>query len=296
MSQPHSPTNDGAAALAAFSLVADGYHDLRPSLFDLLPDLHAVRAIQATTDLGPLWLHVDDRVITPWIRHYHTWEPDEGTFVRGLLKPGMTVVDIGANVGYSSLLFARLVGPTGRVLAIEPDTANYALLCANIWQGGARNVEPIRAAAHRVNGTTPFSLSDVNTGDHRSYAHSAAHRIVQVRTVRLDDLLRSDTAIDLIKLDIQGTEHVAVQGMEATIRRACSRLVVEFWPVGIAEFGDRPIDVLSYYRSLDLSIALLDDADGHRRPAGDRALVESIAASERGFATLVLTVGTGNPR
>lgn len=290
MSQSNPPADACGDASAAWSLLADEYRDLRVGLFDLVPDLHAARAIQTSTDLGPFWLHADDQVITPWIRHYQTWEPDEATLARNFLKPGMTVVDIGANVGYWALLSARLVGPTGRVLAIEPEPANYALLCANVWQAGARNVEPIRAAAHRENGTTPFSLSDVNTGDHRAFQRPTAHRVVHVRSVRLDDLLRADTAIDFVKLDIQGTEHVAVQGMEATIRRVRPTLVVEFWPAGIAEFGDRPIDVLSYYRSLGLAIALPHKPEEHRRPINDRGFVNTIAASKSGFTTLLLSL------
>ena len=69
----------------------------------------------------------------PWIEHYGVWEPIEASFIRGRLKPGMTLLDIGANVGYFSILGARAVGPSGTVVAIEPEPANYALLCANIW-------------------------------------------------------------------------------------------------------------------------------------------------------------------
>ena len=76
----------------------------------------------------------------------------------------MTLLDIGANVGYFSLLGARAVGPAGTVVAIEPEPANYALLCANIWDARVGNVEPIRAAASSYSGPLPLSVSHDNCG------------------------------------------------------------------------------------------------------------------------------------
>ena len=131
------------------SLIREQDRHRRLGLFDLRPDLDPARAALVDGDVGPLWVPTDGTVLPHWLRCFGTWEPAKGALLRALLGPGMTAVDVGAKVGYFSLLCAQAVGPTGRVLAVEPDPRNYALLCANLWRAGALNVAPIRAAADR---------------------------------------------------------------------------------------------------------------------------------------------------
>ena len=278
------------------SLIVDAYRDLQLELFEFLSDLDVGRAIRVEADVGPLWLHADDQVITPWIRHYRSWEATESAFLRSLLKPGMTVIDVGANVGYTTLLTSRAVGPLGRVLAVEPEPTNYALLCANIWAAGALNVQPIRAAAHRTTGAVSLSLSGDNSGDHRCYTHSSATRMIEVRSVRLDDVLRPDVPVDVVKIDVQGMEQVVVQGMESVIARTHPVLLVEFWPSAIEELGERSIDVLTYYRSLGYSIACMEEPDSDPGHTNDHGLIKAVATTAAGFSNLLLRPIDSAPR
>ncbi len=283
-----SPT-EATALPAPTSLIDDAYSDLRLGLFDLLPALDRDRAMEMVSDVGPLWVHADDTVFPKWLRHWGgRWQPEVGALLRAWLKPGMTVIDVGAMVGYCSRLFAQAVGPSGRVLAVEPEPRNYALLCANLWQAGALNVEPIRVAAHRVNGITAMSLSETNFGDHRAYQREAAARLIEVRSVRLDDVLRPDLAIDVVKIDAQGMDHAVIEGMEQTIKRERPMILVEFAPAHIEEFGDRPIDVLAYYRGLGLSISHLDRRNGPSASGNDAALLESVVSKPPYHTNLLL--------
>ena len=86
---------------------------------------------EVETDVGPLLVHADDAVITPIIRARGTWEEELGDQLRSLLRPGMTAVDVGGNIGYVALLMAAAVGPSGRVVAVEPDPRNAHVLRLN---------------------------------------------------------------------------------------------------------------------------------------------------------------------
>ncbi len=269
---------------------------LRPGLIDLAHTLTQVPATRVASDIGPLWLPAYDAVMMPWIAYHGTWEPDESAFLRSRLAPGMTLLDIGANVGYFSILGARSVGPTGTVVAIEPEPANYALLCANLWEARAGNVEPIRAAASSFNGPISLSVSRENCGDHRSFLERPLEQVLEVVGVRVDEMLDRDARVDVIKIDIQGADHRAVVGMEGLLARCAPVLLVEFWPRGIEDLGDRPIDVLSYYRSLGLTISLLAAPEIDAGFPMDPQLVDTVAASESGFTTIILTPPTHQAR
>lgn len=226
--------------------------------------------------------------MTPWIRRVRTWEPEERALLRSLLRPGMNVLDIGANVGIHTILRAEAVAPSGRVLAIEPDLENCALLAANVWDAGVAGVEVVRGAAGATTGIATLSLDNENRGNHRAFAVAAAERTVAVPAVRVDDLVRPEALIDLVKIDVQGTDHVVVRGMEETIRHYWPTIVVEFWPDGIVEYGDRPLDVLAYYRGLGLSVELVQTPGVDWQERGDGALVAGAAGLPGGFGTLLL--------
>ncbi len=72
-------------------------------------------------------------------------EADEGEWLRGMLAPGQRVVDVGANVGYFTVLMSRLVGPRGSVVAVEPDRDNLRLLRLNLWLNRCHNVTDWRS-------------------------------------------------------------------------------------------------------------------------------------------------------
>jgi FkbM family methyltransferase len=215
-----------------------------------------VRPIQTEevpTDVGLLLVHSDDEVITPIIRAHGTWEPELGEQLRGLLKPGMTAVDVGGNIGYVALLMAEAVGPGGKVVTIEPDPRNAELLRRNAERTRGAPIEVIEAAAWSEPGELELALSDSNTGDHRVGMIDAERETVSVPAVTLDDALPD--SVDLILMDTQATEHFALRGAQALVRRSRPLLFVEFWPQGIREGGDDPLAVLVGYRDMGLRVS-----------------------------------------
>lgn len=206
--------------------------------------------------------------------------------LRGLLKPGMTFLDVGAHVGYMTILGARAVGSTGRVIAVEAAPANAALLRANLAANGIRNVEVIAAAASDRDGRVVLSQSPWNTGDNRAYWVEGM-ALVEAPAVRLDGVVDPSVRVDVVKVDIQGTDHRAIRGMQALLARSRPVVLAEFWPHGIVEGGDDPATVLSLYAAMGFDVRLLGQSDDEA-PLSPREIVARVPLAEGEFRTLVL--------
>jgi FkbM family methyltransferase len=248
------------------------------------PGLPAFRSVQ--TAVGELLLPADCSTITPWLAYTGEWDPEDASALQSLLRPGMTMVDIGAHVGYFALLAARAVGPGGRVVAIEADPDNFALLAANARRTAPGVLEAVHAAAWSTTGMIELTrAADGNSGDARLYHHAGSVRAVGVPAVRVDDVLGPRDQVDVVLLDTQGTEQMAMEGMRETIGRCRPRILAEFWPHGIREFGRDPSETLAIYREYGYRITALG-VDGHED--ADEAIVEIAQATAGGFCTLRL--------
>ncbi len=177
--------------------------------------------------------------------------------MRRLLRPGMNAIDVGANLGYFTALAARAVAPGGRVLAVEADPETFDLLRANVELNGFAHVELLPVAAHRSAGLVTGSRDPTNYGGHTAYVASQSWTATPMQAVRLDDVLDPETPVHFIKVDIEGMDHAAVEGLEQTVRRWRPVLLVEFNPEKIAWFGDAPEDALRLYRDFGLDVSVL---------------------------------------
>jgi FkbM family methyltransferase len=248
--------------------------------------------VRVDTDVGALLLPAHDQLILPVLQAEGRWEPEEADVLRALLRPGMTVVDVGAHVGYMTLLAAAAVGAAGRVWAVEPAPGNVALLRANLEHNRIGNVEVIEAAASDRAGRIGLSLSPWNTGDNRAYPVPAMEQ-VDVAAVRLDDVLPPGVVVDVVKVDTQGTDHRAVRGLAATIARSRPVLLVEFWPPAIIEQGEDPAGVVAGYTAMGFEVRILGPGhDGGPPPAPDE-VVAAAEASAAGYLNLLLRPAPG---
>ena len=146
---------------------------------------------------GTIALPAEDEVIVPAIASIGSWDPGGTAYLGRHLRPGMTVLDVDAHVGYHAVHAGRLVGPTGLVLTFEPEPRNFRLLLANVWRNGLGNVVCFPWAVSDTTGFAPLYLGDTNTGDHR-LADDGGRDSVVVRTVRLDDTLVVRPPVDLV--------------------------------------------------------------------------------------------------
>ncbi len=246
----------------------------------------AAETVSVETDVGPLLLHANDQVMTPAIRDTGHWEESEGVWLRGVIRPGHTVVDCGANVGYFTVLASKCVRPDGLVVAIEPDAANLKLLRANLWQNGCDNVWVVPAAAADRRALLALRRNAQNAGDHQVH-DSPAEDDPLVPSVRLDDLFK-DLQVDVAKVDCQGADHLVVAGFAETLARSPgARVLVEFWLDGMAERGVDPREVLAGYRRLGRPLFRLAE-DGVATEASDDEIIASAAGWEGRWVNLVL--------
>lgn len=185
-------------------------------------------------------------------------------WVRRLLRPGMTVVDLGAHVGYYSRLFSDIVGPTGRVFAFEPNPENLAMLRGNLRHRRYSNVEILPCAASDNVGSSRLFVSPGHSNHSLIPGFTAAEATIEVETTSIDAFVenRAISSIDFIKIDVEGSETLALSGMAETIRKSpglCA--LIEFNPLALRSAGTTPECFLNLIGKLGFeSAAILEDA------------------------------------
>jgi FkbM family methyltransferase len=177
------------------------------------------------------------------------YEPLETSIVEHLVTPGDVVLDIGAHIGYYTLLFSSLVGESGKVFAFEPDQANFRVLEKNVAINRLSNVTLVQNAVSNLNGIAQLYVSRSNSGDHQMYRSDSERPAVDVASLQLDSYFDNEVHdISFIKMDIQGSEWAALRGMERLVGRLPRlRIMTEFWPSGLVRAGADPAEFLAWF-------------------------------------------------
>jgi FkbM family methyltransferase len=171
-------------------------------------------------------------------------EPGTREVLRRVLRPGMHMVDVGANVGLHALAAARIVGRTGRVTAIEPTPSVVECLRQTVQLNAVAAIVDIRAiAVGSERSTSRFFLHAVS-GHNSLYQHGNEQgEVIDVEVETLDALLSSSERVDLVKLDVEGAELSALRGMSRTLDRNPDLvLIAEFGPSHLEAVGIAPAD------------------------------------------------------
>jgi FkbM family methyltransferase len=131
--------------------------------------------------------------------------------------------------------FAKLLGGQGKVFAFEPDEKNFDLLKKNIELNGYKNVTLVPKAVSNKTGKARLYLSEDNLGDHRIYDSHDSRHFIEIETVRLDDYFKDfEEKVDFIKMDVQGSEPLVLEGMQGLLDRNQElRVLSEYWPSGM---------------------------------------------------------------
>ena len=145
-----------------------------------------------------------------------SYEPEQTRLFAETIRPGATVLDVGANVGYYTLLSALLAGPSGAVWSFEPNPRNAGFLRRHAAINGLRQVRVEQAAVSDAEGTARF---DFGTGS--GTGHLASDGAIEVRTLRLDDFCAANRIIPrVVKIDVEGAEAAVRDGFAATVEAA----------------------------------------------------------------------------
>ena len=187
-----------------------------------------------------------------------------------LVKEGMNVVDIGANVGYYTLLAARRVGPHGKVYAFEPGPQDFKLLTGNLQLNGYENVIAIQKAVSNETGTASFFLSPRGSTAHSLLpSRDYSKETIAIETVTLDEFFEKarSPAIQVIKMDIEGWEIEALDGMRRTIiGNNQLTMIVEFIPWLLLSRGMSALALTDKLMELGFTISVVDEETGQTTP------------------------------
>jgi FkbM family methyltransferase len=226
-------------------------------------------------------LHDTDELITRVLRRQRLWEAAASWFCLRLLRTGDHAVDVGANIGYYSLLLSRLIGAAGQVHAFEPEPENLALLRTNLRINGCANVLVHPVALADATRLRELHLCPSNRGDHRlGFAPDRDRITVPVTTA--DQFLGAHAAkVDFVKIDAQGAEELVLIGMNRLIdrNRRSLTLLMELCPLALPSVGSTHGSMLTLLDALGGRYLLFDQwsPDAVRLREIDGTEVRSIA-------------------
>jgi FkbM family methyltransferase len=185
-----------------------------------------------------------------WYHGKNREKPQMDTF-KTIIKEGDTVIELGAHIGYISLYFSKLAGPSGKLYVFEPGANNLPYTRANLANSKIKNIELIEKAVSDENGTATFYLENI-TGQSNSLVKdyrvtkkiqsktftSLQKNAVEVETIRLDDFVkqRNIKKLDFVKIDIEGAEYMAIMGMQQILDELRPTMMIEVTENHVALF------------------------------------------------------------
>jgi FkbM family methyltransferase len=207
------------------------------------------------------------------------YERFETELFKKQVKKGMTVLDIGAHIGYYTLVAANLVGENGRVFAFEPHPHNFAMLEKNVRINGYKNAILVQKAVSDKSGHIKLFLSEYGT------LHSllqVGKKSIVVEAVTLDEFFDKDCKVDVIKIDVEGAEMLVLLGGDRIIKSNDNlKIFTEFFPEALKRFGCLPSDYLDKLIAYGFKLWNINDQKKQLEPVDD-ANFRSICESESG--------------
>jgi FkbM family methyltransferase len=204
-----------------------------------------------------------------------SYEKGTTKLFRDLIEEGMVILDIGANIGYYSLFAAKLVGEKGTVFAFEPAPDNFALLVKNIELNGFSNIIPVQKAVSSKTGRGRLFLSS-DPVLHSMHQHNGK-RSIEVEVTSIDEFIENrNCPVDLIKMDVEGLEMRALEGMLETIKRNPNlKIITEFSPDCLQKSGSPPMEFLKKLMDCGFKLFLIDEQEQTIKLANVDSIMEA---------------------
>lgn len=180
-------------------------------------------------------------------------DKEEINFFKRTIQPGMTVLDIGANIGFYSKILADLVGESGTIHSFEPDTVNFQRLVKST--SSLPQIKLVQKAVTDYSGVLKIYTSKMLNVDHRSYEVEEYDQVFEIPCVSIDEYLGVNNHVDIIKMDIQGAEYTALKGMAHTLAaNPHIQMLMEFWPYGLKSAGYSAIQLFELIQGYGFSM------------------------------------------
>ena len=213
-----------------------------------------------------MYLNSKDKGVDTTLLVHGVYEAFETDLIKRIIGKGMVVVDIGANIGYYTLIASRLVGNKGRVYAFEPEPSNYQRLCKNIAANRYENVVSVCKAASNINGTAKLYVNPAHTGsssfaeDHPVHS-TEAPQCCLVETITLDSFFEQigrDIKVDFIKVDAEGAEGLVWDGAQKVLGQPHLTMFMEFTPNTQRSMGTDPLGLLGKITNCGFTIQFIN--------------------------------------
>lgn len=209
-----------------------------------------------TTDIG---------VAEPLIKA-GIYEEFETEVFKKLLTSNTTFIDIGANIGYYTLLSSDII-KKGYIYSFEPVITNYELLVKNVNLNDLKNVKIFQKAISYKNGKVKIFIDEKNLGNHslaeNNIVDKSKSEFFEVETITLDSFIKTfKEYIDgniVIKIDTQGAEGLVLEGAQNLLVMNDLKILMEFWPNGLKNMGTDPLELLNKLEKYGFKFKLLDE-------------------------------------
>lgn len=234
-------------------------------------------------------------LIQSWLMFFGAWEPGLTRLLESRLRLGDCFVDVGANIGYFTLLASRLVGERGTVVAVEASPTTADSLRANIRLNLAQNVRVIQAAATDQRGSVPLYAGPRDNSGAASL-RSRVGRLPEaaVEGIPLTEMLSEEewSRATLIKIDVEGAEAEVLKSILANpgVLRADAEIVVEMTPEWLSSIGESAERLIAAFEELGFTAYELSGAlSGAAYLSGRRPLIRRLKKGFDKQADVVLT-------
>lgn len=240
-------------------------------------------AVMATRWGAKLFVDCSDSVLAPWLLLDGLWETGVTTWFHQVVFPGAQVVDVGANIGYFTVLGAKLTGPAGRVVGFEANPRLRPIAARNLAANSMHGHAEVRHLAawseatelvlhlrRHFTGNSSFAPFDP------AFLHQLgdeASEPVTVPAAALDDELADFGRVDVVKIDVEGAELRVMQGLRRTLA-ANERIQVlcEWSPDSVGAVGDDAADLVTLFDDCGLVASVLQDDGSLAPPPADGLL------------------------
>ncbi len=242
-------------------------------------------------DGATIFLDPKDLAGTPYLLAVQR-NTGEDVALRTFIKPGDTVIDVGADIGWFTVLAAQLVGERGKVIAFEPDPETFAILQRNVAVNGFKNVVLEQKALSNKHDRLKLFLAQENRGDNRIFDFGDKRQSVEVEALSFDEYARSlnpPLKVDFVKIDTQGAEGVIIEGMKETFQRFPELKVdIEFCPAFLTKSGYEPAKLLQTFEQWGFEFWNIDSFALPFRPATSAQLLSELTPQNGRQVNLLL--------
>jgi FkbM family methyltransferase len=179
---------------------------------------------------------------------------------KNFLKHNMTVLDVGANIGVYTKIASEIIGRKGRVFSFEPEPKNFEALKRAVSNNILNNVVVSPKALSNEVGHVRLYKDEVNIGNHSLSKDNLLKGAdyVEVQSTTVDKYFVGKGGVDLIKMDIQGSEAKVIEGAKSILNKYKPDIMMEFWPQGLRHCGSDPVGLLKQLQSYGYSLRLID--------------------------------------